>query len=97
MSGTRRKFYSAFRVKGAIKAIKERNMISELAQEFEVHPNQVSQWKRGFLERSAQVFEVDKRQAQEFERLEQELKVATSALTTLPPRASSVIKLGLLP
>ncbi len=60
MSRTRRKFSSAFKAKVAIEAIKEQRTISELAQEFEVHPNQVSQWKREFLERSAQVFEGDK-------------------------------------
>jgi transposase-like protein len=43
MSGTRRKFSSAFKAKVAIEAIKEQRTISELAQEFEVHPNQVSQ------------------------------------------------------
>ena len=30
----------------AIEAIKEQRAISELAQEFEIHANQVSQWKR---------------------------------------------------
>ena len=76
MSRTRRKFSSAFKAKVAIEAIKEQRTISELAQEFEVHPNQVSQWKREFLERSAQVFEGDKKQAKEIERLELEQRVA---------------------
>ena len=60
----------------AIEAIKEQRTISEPAQEFEVHPNQVSQWKREFLERSAQVFEGDKKQAEKIERLELETRVA---------------------
>ena len=76
MSGAHRKQSLVFEAKVAIEAIKEQCTISELAQEFEVHPNQVSQWKREFLERSAQVFEGDKKQAEEIERLEQEQKVA---------------------
>ena len=76
MSRTRRKFSSAFKAKVAIEAIKEQRTISEIAQEYEVHPNQVSQWKREFLERSAQVFEGDKKQVAEIERLELEQRVA---------------------
>ena len=60
----------------AIEAIKEQRTISEIAQEYEIHPNQVSQWKREFLQRSAQVFEGDKKQAEEIERLELEQRVA---------------------
>jgi transposase-like protein len=55
ISGTRRKFSSALKAKRATEAIDEQRKISELAQEFEVHLNQVSQWKREFLERSFQV------------------------------------------
>ena len=55
---------------------KEQRTFSELAQEFEIHPNQVSQWKREFLERTAQVFEGDKKQAEEIERQELEQRVA---------------------
>ena len=51
MFRTRRKFSSAHKAKVAIEAIKELRTISEIAQEYEVHPNQVSQWKREFLER----------------------------------------------
>ena len=39
MSKTRRKFNSAFKAKVAIEAIKEQRTNSELAQEFEIHPN----------------------------------------------------------
>ena len=76
MSRTRRKFNSAFKAKVAIEAIKEQRTISELAQEFEIHPNQVSQWKRAFLERSAQIFEGDKKQAEELAILEQNHRLA---------------------
>jgi transposase-like protein len=53
MNRQRRKLSAAFKAKAAIEAMKERKTVSELAAEFEVHPAQVSAWKRGFLERSA--------------------------------------------
>tara|TARA_B100000674_G_scaffold171193_1_gene138184 strand:- start:40 stop:330 length:291 start_codon:yes stop_codon:yes gene_type:complete len=56
MKRTRRKFSAAFKAKVAIEAIKERETLNELAMRFEVHPNQISQWKREFIEQSEKVF-----------------------------------------
>jgi transposase-like protein len=52
-----RKFSSSFKAKVAIEALKERETLSELAARFEVHPNQISQWKQEFLENSSTVFD----------------------------------------
>ena len=57
MKKTRRKFTAAFKAQVAIEALKERATLSELAQHFELHPNQISAWKQEFLSRSASVFE----------------------------------------
>ncbi len=57
MKRKRRKFSSAFKAKVAIEAIKERKTLAELAKRFELHPNQISQWKREFLEKADSVFE----------------------------------------
>ena len=56
MRRTRRKFSSEFKSKVAIEALKERYTLSELAEKFELHPNQISQWKQEFLERSKDIF-----------------------------------------
>lgn len=57
MKKTRRKFTAAFKAQVAIEALKERATLSELAQRFELHPNQISAWKQDFLSKSASVFE----------------------------------------
>jgi len=46
-----RKTYPAeFKAKVALEAIKGIKSLSELASKYEVHPNQISQWKRILLE-----------------------------------------------
>lgn len=57
MKRTRRKFSASFKAKVAIEAIKERNSLQELAVKFELHPNQISSWKREFLDNSSLAFD----------------------------------------
>ncbi len=54
----KRKVYkSEFKAKVALEAVKGRLTINQIAKEFEVHPNQVSIWKKQFLESLPQIFE----------------------------------------
>ena len=57
MKRSSRKFDSAFKAKVAIEALKERETLSELAVRYDLHPNQIRQWKQEFLENSSVVFE----------------------------------------
>lgn len=57
MKQTRRKFDAAFKAKVAIEALRERETLSGLAVKYDLHPNQISQWKQEFLEKSSQVFD----------------------------------------
>ncbi|AZB32159.1 transposase [Chryseobacterium balustinum] len=57
MKTGRRKFDSSFKAKVALEALKERETLQQLALKYELHPNQISQWKQEFIEKSAQVFE----------------------------------------
>ena len=52
----RRKFTSEFKAKVAIEAIKGQRTVNELAQEFEVHPNQIAVWKKQLLVSASDVF-----------------------------------------
>jgi len=57
MKRERRKFSAAFKSKVAIEALKEQMTLQELAKKFDVHPNQITCWKRDFLENASVVFE----------------------------------------
>ena len=52
----RRNHTPAFKSKVALAAIKGDRTVSELAQQFDVHPNQITQWKNQLLERAADAF-----------------------------------------
>jgi transposase-like protein len=56
MKNTRRKFTAKFKAKVAIDAIQEKLTIQQIAAKYEVHPNQISQWKRQFLNNAESVF-----------------------------------------
>lgn len=53
----RRNHSPAFKAKVAVAAIKGEQTVTELAQRFDVHPNQIAQWKSQLLARSAEVFD----------------------------------------
>ncbi len=52
----RRNHAPAFKAKMALAAIKGEKTLAELAQQFDVHPNQITQWKGQLLEGAAGVF-----------------------------------------
>ena len=56
MKKSRRKFEASFKAQVALEALKEHQTLSELAQKYELHPNQISAWKQEFLDNAASVF-----------------------------------------
>lgn len=68
MSKKRRKFSKELKFQIVLETIKGQRQIAEIAAEYQVHPNQISNWKKQFLEKGAGVFESRK------ENKEQELQ-----------------------
>lgn len=54
MKRKRRTFSAEFKLKVILAALQERETLSELAQKYDLHPNQISKWKTNFLDHAAQ-------------------------------------------
>ena len=50
MAGSRRRHAAAFKAKVALEAAKQAKTVAELAKTFQVHPVQISQWKKQLLD-----------------------------------------------
>jgi len=61
MKRKRRIFGGAFRAKVALAAVKGDKTLAQLAEQFQVHPNQVSTWRKELIERASQLFEDGRR------------------------------------
>jgi transposase len=56
MKRTRRNHAAAFKAKVALAALKGDKTLAEIADQYEVHVNQVAQWRSQLLERASDVF-----------------------------------------
>ena len=53
----RRKYTSEFKSKVALEALREEQPIHEIAKRYQIHPTQVTEWKKALLCNASSVFE----------------------------------------
>ncbi len=53
----RRNHSAVFKAKVALEAVKEEKTLIQLSEQFQVHPNQITEWKKLLLEKASEVFE----------------------------------------
>lgn len=64
MRKNRRQHSAEFKSKVAIEAIKEQKTLSQIAEQYALHANQICDWKKVLIEQSTTLF--DKREKKEF-------------------------------
>ena len=61
----RRNHAAGFKAKVALEAIKGDQTLIELVEWFQVHPNQITEWKKLLLENASEIFEKGKKSSPE--------------------------------
>jgi transposase len=70
----RKRYDDNFKARVALEAIKGERTLSEIASQYEVHPNQITQWKKQLLENVSSLFSKKKDpEIEELKRLTEEL------------------------
>ena len=59
----RRTFTSEFKSKVALEALREQQTIHEIAKRYQIHPSQVTEWKKTLLGQASAVFDKGKTHA----------------------------------
>lgn len=80
----RRKFTPEFKTKVVLESLQGITPVQELSKKYELHPQQISTWKKEFLDKASSIFESDKKgiksKKSEFEEKEDKLLRTIGAL-----------------
>lgn len=95
MRAKRRRFEAALKVRIGLEALKGIKTVAEIARAYQVHPNQVSQWKSQLVERLPEVYESGpsvrlQESEQEIERLERKVGQLTMELDWLKKKSKQL-------
>ena len=61
MAGARKRHSASFKAKVALEAAKQTRTLAELAKAYQVHPVQISQWKKQLLDGAESLFQDGRR------------------------------------
>jgi len=76
----RRNHSAVFKAKVALEAVKEEQTLVQLSERFQVHPNQITEWKKQLLEKAPEVFEKGKKNPDEPDVKELHAKIGRLAM-----------------
>ncbi len=68
----KKQYTKEFKSKVALEAIKEEKTLSEIASNFKIHPNMISNWKKQLLNGMPDIFERPNKKSDEQRKIEKE-------------------------
>ena len=71
MTKTRKRYNSEFKAKVALEAIKDQKTLTELSNQFQLHPNQITRWRKQLLDEAQTIFSI---KPNNFQQKQQELE-----------------------
>ena len=81
MKKKRRNHSPSFKAKVALAAVRGDKTMAELAEQFDVHPNQIQDWRRKLLDQAGQLFDRGSHSPEEAEHKVKELHAKIGQLT----------------